>query len=374
MKKKKVLFVIATQHTGRFFELWYKRFKFIKLFKDTHDFYFCSFLQNKGKFLYNFGGDIFRYKEIIDFSDYHNCQSWKKSFDMLRYKFSKYKFNEIFIGAFPINLRYENDGLIVNKYEQTFEDDKFCMKFIQAWKSFKYYLLAYFYMKEYGINVRHFIIDPLELNLPGSNRYFFYKNDNIKANYFPFIEYTEFFDLDFDDHYVYSDIKKDFDFVCGYTNTSATERYRGSSTRTMMKLAHLYKKFKIFLLDHKRGIDTLISNAEYNFLIKRAKYTFMFPSYDRNEFSMIRFYEAINRDCIPLIHVDNNLSIAFRDKIELFDIIVNDLIIENISDIPKKIKKLDHKKIIKKIKNTPEIKILYSRKFYNSMAVKHDMF
>lgn len=56
------------------------------------------------------------------------------------------------------------------------------------------------------------------------------------------------------------------------------------------------------------GIKNIIPKDEYIDILKRAKYTYVLPSYDYTVFSIHRVVEALHHDCLPLISKAANIQ------------------------------------------------------------------
>lgn len=70
---------------------------------------------------------------------------------------------------------------------------------------------------------------------------------------------------------------------------------------------------KTFIYHNKKDIDTRVDHGEYQKFIAKSRFTLIIPSYDIWAFSMIRFYEALCRGCLPLIF-DSTFTNDFRDS------------------------------------------------------------
>lgn len=96
----------------------------------------------------------------------------------------------------------------------------------------------------------------------------------------------------------------------------------------------------IHIYHNRENIDTRVNHSEYENIIAKSYFTMVIPSYDIETFSMIRFYEAIMRNCLPLIHKEVNC----RDVIESYNLdenVIEQLRIsdEHIPVIPEKKRK-----------------------------------
>jgi len=84
---------------------------------------------------------------------------------------------------------------------------------------------------------------------------------------------------------------------------------------------------KLFVRHKRLEIDTFINRDDYLDAISKSRYTLLIPPYDLKHFSIYRFVESINNDCLPLITSD----VYIDDFVKSFGIdleIINKLIVE----------------------------------------------
>jgi hypothetical protein len=105
----------------------------------------------------------------------------------------------------------------------------------------------------------------------------------------------------------FDDVAKTIDFTFGYTSVGKTSR-RSKYLKEMQSICVNFEKHNLFVQDDATGLDTRVSPDVYMNYIEKSKYTFMLPSYDEHCFSPYRFIESLMVDCLPLIHVDCNLT------------------------------------------------------------------
>lgn len=110
---------------------------------------------------------------------------------------------------------------------------------------------------------------------------------------------------------------KDTECVAGYT--IITPHRRGAADY----VADITSKFtntKIFVHDKIGGISNFVPRPEYLSWIARSKYTAVIPPYDSTAISIYRIVEALQLDCIPLIHpackideLEQSFNISLQD-------------------------------------------------------------
>jgi hypothetical protein len=98
--------------------------------------------------------------------------------------------------------------------------------------------------------------------------------------------------------------EKDLDFVFGYTVLGNSKReYVGPFVQELIKG---FRKNKLFVKSLTE--DTTVPLSAYLGFVSRAKYTLILPSYDASCFSIYRFIESLQKDCLPLIHPYCNIK------------------------------------------------------------------
>lgn len=124
----------------------------------------------------------------------------------------------------------------------------------------------------------------------------------------------------------FEDVKKDCDITFGFT---ALTKHREQQYDDVMEGLNANKNLNVKLfVRHKRlEIDTFINRDDYLDAISKSRYTLLIPPYDLKHFSIYRFVESINNDCLPLITSD----VYIDDFVKSFGIdleIINKLIVE----------------------------------------------
>ncbi len=187
----------------------------------------------------------------------------------------------------------------------------------------------------------HIVIDPVEKNISdiirNSKRLYFYKSNNL--HYFPFIDF-------YSRKYISKCLLKikTKDFIFGCSIVTEDRRYLEPL------LEDLSKSFDIFCKNKYLNIKTEINHKEYIAQLNESKYTLIAPSYDKNHFSMIRFIEAVENNCIPLVLNNCNINVIKETYNGIFNIIVQYLLVEDASEIKNKINTIEYNIILKLLK------------------------
>jgi hypothetical protein len=168
---------------------------------------------------------------------------------------------------------------------------------------------------EYGIPLHHICFDPAELSLdlihedyrPKFDHHLYHGYDIPKYN----IKRLDSCQYGFSSKRMKKEIslfddvqpEKSLDFVFGYT---ANSKERAVFIPYLKNLASKFENARLLLKTDQ--IDDLVDRDAYLTLISKSKYTFMLQSYDKHCFSIYRFVESLENDCLPLIHTDVNID------------------------------------------------------------------
>ena len=123
-------------------------------------------------------------------------------------------------------------------------------------------------------------------------------------------------------------VKKTIDFCFGSTFVS---KYRWEVYDKILPLLNFFKdqhNSKILIYHKQLGINTCVTHDEYVRLIEKSRYTLIIPAYDVNTFSMLRFYEAVSRGCLPLIFIDTVVE-DFRTSFGISKSIIKEITIHS---------------------------------------------
>ena len=120
--------------------------------------------------------------------------------------------------------------------------------------------------------------------------------------------------------------EKTFDLCFGFTAlTKDREKQYDDITSSLENEKNITSK--IYVRHKALDIDTFVNRDMYLDTVERSKFTLIIPPYDPNHFSIYRFIESINLNCLPLITGDVNVS-DFSTSFELDDNILKEIIIE----------------------------------------------
>jgi hypothetical protein len=92
----------------------------------------------------------------------------------------------------------------------------------------------------------------------------------------------------------------EYDFTMGYTVFPNGNRAKFAAD--IEWVAAKFDKVKLFTKDKVNNIDTSIPVDQYLDIISHSRFTYILPSYDNKCFSLYRFIESIELNCLPLIH------------------------------------------------------------------------
>lgn len=113
------------------------------------------------------------------------------------------------------------------------------------------------------------------------------------------------------------DLTKDYDFVFGYSAQSEYRRHLHDFAEKQLFKHQDDKKFLLFgddrfITDETKKLH-LLKQEDYYDKISHAKFSFISPAYDKDTFSIIRFFECISRQCIPIVWSTCCMTDAFKD-------------------------------------------------------------
>lgn len=94
----------------------------------------------------------------------------------------------------------------------------------------------------------------------------------------------------------------------------------------------------------------------YFFLLRCSAFTMVFPPYDKNSFSWLRFSEALFNGCLPLVYRKCKLGMLEQSVPDVAEIIKNELIFEDPDDAQQKVKKMSGSKRLDVIQSLMETK------------------
>lgn len=203
-----------------------------------------------------------------------------------------------------------------------------------------------------GIKLIQFMTDPQESNMikyfnnPGCRAYILNKTNLDNTYYMPSCEYEYLSNI--------INIPKELDFV--FYGTAITDD-RNYLINDIEKLKKIKNSDVQVITSVKNGTNKCIPQDKYLELIAKSKYTLVIPSYDKTTFSSLRFFEAIQRKCLPLILDTCNLTDIKNTYPNLYKIIKKYLIVD-FKSINSTIKSLDREDILNKIYDCKDVKQL----------------
>ncbi len=228
--------------------------------------------------------------------------NWKSFYKQL----DSFKMKELFIFDSRWSPRMQQEkGFDLNK----FYPDKGSLNF-QANRMFWSTNMLLLYAIKKGIKVTQMLDDPLGFKL-AKTILWFYDYKNMKA--FPYAEYGYYFK----EKKFYSKHTK---FIFAAKDWMKTGRF---DNMKLPKGSHISYSNKDF-----------IDYEDYCELVKKAEFTLIVPSFDKQAMSMMRFWEALSYGTVPLIHKDCNWEPAFKNypKLKSF---IPELLVGNDVKIPK---------------------------------------
>lgn len=321
--------------------------------------------------------------KIIDFSfsvdNFDDYEEYKKN---VKHNLKdKFKIDNVILIKTIIaeGISYDNYSLVqrilYKGIDEGFKNNRM-LNFIMIKKYFEkiFFVKA---LSDLKIRVFQFVIDPQEVDFSkvntltfpaGYKRLFILKNES--AKYCPMYEY-----------YLQTKAKKkkkersqklfDLFFIASAVGNERSwlaklsEKVNSMANKQKMKII-----FRIF--DSKENRSNRISQTEYYEKIGQSRYTLIIPPYDIKSFSIIRFFEAVNLGCIPLIYYKCNLKELEDTFKDIYEIVLrNKLIVTedemfermsgNIGEEINVINEIIESKSYKKITNSKKVKTFYDK-------------
>lgn len=143
-------------------------------------------------------------------------------------------------------------------------------------------------------------------------------------------------------------VEKKYDLTFGYTVITDERKNYAKKLNSFLSINNNLK-YNFFVKDKFDDINTTVNRNKYLNYIEQSKYTLIIPAYRDDMFSIYRFIESINYNCIPLIFDD----VVINEFVETFDIdsnIINQIVITYDQDISNTIKKIDRNYLLKYFK------------------------
>lgn len=236
-------------------------------------------------------------------------KSWKEAYTALDVLAEKLKNSTLIcVGSNPNKSCTKADKL-PDLYAKTLENDAYNTTYNFLFNMNRKLLLVYYLHYIKGIDVIQYIHDPVETTYGTDLRYFYNSDKYTNMKYYPFIEYEKFiFNKD------NGPLEKEYLLTTGLVGIKKIKQ--GIRHELYYALEAKLKVFNNVILT----TDNPVSKPEYDLLIRKSKFTFIFPSLDNVEWSYIRFIEAIVAGCVPLFTKHSNWKQAFKSHPEWLNI------------------------------------------------------
>ena len=275
------------------------------------------------------------------------------------------KFDKLIIIKTPMiaGMKYNDASMLESFNDAIKSNDKYNINFMMLRRILHQCMLLKVASK-INLDVIQFVYDPQEINFAdvfdfkSYKRFYILKRGNDK--YAPIYEYEmykesrEAKDKGLDLFFIGGILTKDRLFL--YDVKQQFEGIKGI-------------KFEVF--DKKENKNNRITQTKYYEQLSKAKYTIIIKPYQNDSFSIIRFFEAICNNCIPLILDDVNLAELNDTFPDIYDIIIKYKLIINVKNVQQRISQYEQDKFVineivesksfKKITNYVKVKNFYSK-------------
>ena len=241
--------------------------------------------------------------EIIK-AEQWNYDSWKSMYK--HYKKLMEDFDNVIIIKAPINRHTANTldvKLLKEINKMTRVDDTYNMQY----DLMKRLIERLIFVKAIrNKNVVHFVLDPDEVDFSKVWNFKSYKRIGAlnwsNCKYGPIYEFVLF-------NTFIQEIPKYYDFYYGASAFTEDRKYLYTVQKNVLDYLNRRRvgfvrenaktgQFNIFDYDNR---DVRVTQSTYLYNLKLARYTLVNPSYNKKEFNIIRFMEAVICDCVPLI-------------------------------------------------------------------------
>lgn len=275
--------------------------------------------------------------------------------------FSKEKIESIIVYRPPL---FGSKSYLLNKIKNEYENKTlkkdYGFNYSMTYRTIIKYFLLYVISKHCN-KVILLVSDPLEnyiMNYIDCNKkveYYFLKNKD-----FEYLPFFEFYIMDLKNKTKNQNKK----YYCFSLYTDVLDNRKDLSE---------IKTNKVIVKRARKQTKTMISQKDYYKMLSQSRYTIIFHSYVKTTFSIIRFFEAIANNCIPLILNNDcdstDLKNTFKD---IYDLVKKYNLFVDFNDIKKYVSndKLyeKNKKFLEDIEKTKSFKQFsdskYLRKLY----------
>lgn len=237
-------------------------------------------------------------------------------------------------------------------YKNSLEDDNYLNKFNIVFHATRGILTNYYISVVKNIESLHIITDPHEYDAI-KNRHYFYDAPEENLKYLPYIEYGFIYKRDLP----VKEKTEDFTFGC-----TILSKDRSHLSESLVELQSV-EGFNVYVKDKFLKRDNMVNNRIYNESLSKSKFTMIVPSYDKNHFSSIRFFEALAMKTIPLIHEETQYKFGLQHYPTLSKIF--DKYVVSMNGVKSLIESINYEEAIKEIYECPDfVKLSSDIKFY----------
>lgn len=253
-----------------------------------------------------------KYDGWATFYDKHTCIVENSGVDISKVK-------EILIMGsienIPTKYTREDNGLylLLKNNKQT------SMNFVSLGKNIHVLFSLARFGKNNNVSVHTVMLDPMENTLDQLGEW----APNETKTYFGYSFAPEILRIDaLQYHYLENkspfDFKEDkeYDFVFGATFMAGDRNDEYEKIKILFDSPWRKNKSKFFIRNDKEGIDTRVNREEYMRYLEKSRFTMVIPSYEKSCFSIFRFLESLENDCLPIITDNCNTD----DFLKSFDL------------------------------------------------------
>ena len=252
-----------------------------------------------------------------------------------------------YILHFPLrkNLNLSHSSSMLTSFIEKFDNEHDYTYGMKGFMNRKIYKLFAFLKGFHELNARHIVLDPQEVDFGNYLKFKSYSRHCILKN--AHCRYLPLYECSLGLCMTPAEKERDFFFI-GSVYSDDRKYLYGLEKQVTNTESFVFK-----IADSKENKKNVLSQDDYYKEIGKSRYTLVIPSYDKTSFSMIRFFESIYGECVPLI-LDLCCTKDFEATFpEIFELVKKYSLIVSASELNERSKHYgEDKKFIDEVKNT----------------------
>lgn len=335
---------------------------------------FCTFVENAVVIDFYKGNKMRRLiGEEFDIIKYTFCkEDWLQEEESINEFLLDNNISSLFIFKTRMfkSFRY-NDGSFAEKFVSSYKDNN---EMNRSYVSTRKVLESVLFVNcsyNLGIKLFQLVIDPLEydyrfVGIENIQRLYILKKNDMK--------YCPMYEIEMYKNCKVKQKELDMFFIC--TCNGEKRKLLIEVIIELKEFVDCKSSFVVEFVDNKENKNKKISQTEYYENVSKSKYTLVVQSYDATTFSIIRFFEAVCRNCVPLIWYEaclDDLKNTFED---IYDLVLKyNLIVSSKEEIVDRVNNYENDlNFINEVKNSKSFRKITNEKkvakFYKKLLSK----